>query len=72
MLGWVLGFPLAIYLFGFLVAIPVFILGFIKLRGRSWAIAVTIAAITTVIIYGIFELGLKSDLWEGLVFRWHI
>lgn len=67
-LGWVLGFPLIIYFLGFFIAIPLFLITYIKLRGRTWASAITIAVITTAMIYGIFEFTLKSDLWKGLIF----
>ena len=68
-LGWVLGLPLAIYLLGFIMATPLFLLCYLKLRRHSWAVSIATAALTTVAIYGIFELGLESDLWKGLFFE---
>ena len=68
-LGWVLGFPLIIYFLGFFIAIPLLLLAYIKLRGRSWVATITIAVITTALIYGVFEFSLKADLWKGLIFN---
>lgn len=67
-LAWLLGFSLAIYLLGFLVAIPAFVFCYIKLRGRSWIKSVATAAITTGLVYVIFEFALKAELWNGLIF----
>ncbi len=68
--AWVVGFLLAIYLLGFITAIPLFLLSYLKTHGAKWRIAITIAVLTTAIIYGVFILGLKVYLYEGLLFRW--
>jgi hypothetical protein len=67
-LAWLFGFALAIYLLGFLLAIPAFIFCYIKLRGRSWVASLATAAITTGFAYMIFEFALKAELWKGLIF----
>ena len=68
--AWVVGFLLAIYLLGFITAIPLFLLSYLKTHGAKWRKAITVAVLTTVIIYGVLILGLKVHLYEGLLFRW--
>ena len=68
--AWVVGFFLAIYLLGFIVAIPLFILAFIKSHGARWLSAIISAVITSALIYVIFELGLRVILYRGLLFTW--
>lgn len=67
-LSWVLGLFLGVYLLGFTIAIFVFTLAYLKWRGRAWPVAVIFAIGTSAVIYGIFELGLRSQLYPGLVF----
>ncbi len=38
--GWVLGFLLAIYLLGFLIACPLLVLSYMKMHGTSWLTAI--------------------------------
>lgn len=67
-LGWIVGFALASYLFGFLISIPVFTLAYFKQRGRSWLKATIFTVILLAIMYGGFELGFKVELYRGLIF----
>jgi peptidoglycan/LPS O-acetylase OafA/YrhL len=66
--GFVAAFSLAVYLLGFYIAIPLFSLAYLKWRGRSWLVAVVFAIAMLAFIYGVFVLGLKAPLFEGLVF----
>jgi hypothetical protein len=65
--GWLVGYPVFVYLIGFLIATPIALLCYLKLRGRSWPIAIAVAAIATILIFSIFELGLHLSLWKGLI-----
>lgn len=67
-LVWLVGFLVVIYLLGFFIAIPLFVLAYVRWRGRSWVTAVVFALIMGSLIYGIFELGLKAQLYRGLIF----
>ncbi len=67
-MGWVMGFFFAVYVLGFLAAIPLSVLLYLKMRGRPWRTAITFAALLTISVYLVFELGLKSDLYKGLLF----
>ncbi len=66
-LGWILGFAFGIYLFGFFVAIPVFLIAYLKSRQRSWTITLSLTIVTTLFVWIVFELLLSADLWKGLV-----
>jgi hypothetical protein len=67
-LAWIVGFTLAIYLVGFIVAIVLFVLFYMKLHGSSWLAAVISAVLFTAIIYSVFALALGIDLYPGLLF----
>ena len=66
--AWVAGFYLAVYLLGFLTAIPLFIFAYMKSHGTRWFIALAFALISTAVIYGAFEVGLRVELYRGLIF----
>ncbi len=66
-LGWVAGYVLGIYLLGFLIAIPLLVLSFLKVRGRRWLTAILVAAVTTFFMY-VFEIGMGVKLYRGLIF----
>ncbi len=66
--AWVAGFFLAIYLLGFIIAIPVFILAYMKSHGTRWLAAIAFAILSPLVIYGVFELALRVILYRGLLF----
>ncbi|MFH0914246.1 MAG: tripartite tricarboxylate transporter TctB family protein, partial [Chloroflexota bacterium] len=51
-LGWVVGFTVGIYLFGFSIAIPIFVFAYLKWRGWRWYVALGYALVTLAVIYG--------------------
>ena len=62
------GFYLVIYLLGFFIAIALFIPSTMKFRGTSWLVTIIFTIITPAIIYGLFELALRVELYRGLLF----
>ena len=64
--SWVVGFFLVIYLLGFIIAIPLFIISYMKTHGMRWLTAIAFTILTPLLIYGIFELALGVDLYRGL------
>ena len=68
--AWVAGFLLVIYLLGFIIAIPSFIIAYMKSHGTRWLVAITSAILTTVLIYVLFELVLGVILYRGLLLTW--
>ena len=63
--GWMLGFALTIYLFGFLIAIPVYICAYMKSHGARWTASVLTAAGMAVFCYVVFVLVLEMKLYQG-------
>jgi hypothetical protein len=68
--GWVASFVLAIYLLGFLAAVPLFNLIFMKFHGTRWRTSILFAVIILAIMYSGFELGLDITLYRGVLFNW--
>jgi|WetSurMetagenome_2_1015567.scaffolds.fasta_scaffold445940_2 hypothetical protein len=67
-LGWVAGLITAIYLLGFYIAVPIFCLSYLKVNGRSWLATIIFTVVMVAFLYGIFELGLKAQLYRGFLF----
>jgi hypothetical protein len=65
---WVISFTLAIYLVGFLIAIPLFIFAYMRSHGIDWFTAIIFAILTPAFIYGIFEFAVGITLYPGLLF----
>lgn len=66
--AWVVGFFIAVYLVGFMVAIPLFTLTYLKTHGTRWRTVIIFTILTPAIVYGVFTLSLKLYLYEGLLF----
>ena len=69
-LAWFSGFILGIYFIGFIIAIPLFILTYMKWLGTRWVVAIIWAIVTPAVIYGVFEVALGIDLYRGLLLNW--
>ena len=69
---WMIGFVLAIALFGFLVAIPLFIISYMRSHGVHWWKSISISALTLIIIYVLFTKILEVNLYAGLIPRFLI
>jgi len=67
---WVGGFVLAIYLVGFMISIPVFVLSYMKVNGVRWHTAIFSTFLVTSVIYGLFEVLLRADLYGGVLLTW--
>ena len=65
--AWVGGLVVTIYLLGFLVAMPLFVLSYLKLHDTKWLAAIVTTALTTAIVYGLIEVLLELKLWRGLI-----
>ena len=61
--AWILVLALGISFLGFLVAIPLFLLGFLKFFAeRSWKLSAAIAGSFTLAVYLLFYVALKTQL----------
>ncbi len=69
MMGWMVGFSLAVYLFGHLVAIPIFTLLFMRLNGEKWVVSIGCAVGLTLIVYFAFVVATKTTLYGGVLFN---
>ena len=65
MAGWLFGYAIAIYVFGFMISTPVFVGAYMKRHGAGWSGVVATAAIFSVIFYAVFNLALQADLYQG-------
>jgi len=66
---WMLGFSAAILLFGHLIAVPLFILSYVRWRGRGWGIAIAFATAVTAGLYGLFTLAMRVELYPGFIYQ---
>ena len=68
--GWLLGLFLGVYLLGFLISVPAFVLLYLKLHGRGWRPAVGLGALSLALTYGLFVVALRIHLYDGLLLSW--
>lgn len=66
--GWVVAFLLGIYLLGYITAITIFVLAYMRWLGTSWRMALFFAILAVACIYAGFEFGLQIKLYRGLLF----
>ena len=66
---WMGGFFGLVFVGGFLVGIPVFVLLYFKFSARmSWLVGTLATVATAGFIYGVFEIAMKVDLFKGIAF----
>jgi hypothetical protein len=53
--AWLWGLFFAIHLIGFPIALPLFVFLYIKLYGGSWLTAITLTAVTSGFLHGIYD-----------------
>jgi hypothetical protein len=64
---WVWAFTLAIVAFGFVLAAPVMLFAYLRWRSaESWWLCLLLPAVVLAILYGLFEIALGVQLFEGL------
>lgn len=62
------GLVAGVILFGFLVALPVFLALFLRyIAGLRWRTSLLAALVATAVLFGLFEFVLKAQLYRGLV-----
>ena len=67
--GWMLGFFAAIVLLGFPIAVPLFVLLYLKLQGREgWSVSLIMTLAVWGVFYGLFDLLLHLPFPAGLLF----
>ena len=68
MMAYMAVFVLGVYLFGHLVAIPIFVFLFMLLNKEKWYISLACAVVTTLIIYFAFVVAAQTTLYEGILY----
>ncbi len=69
--AWILGFFFGILLLGFLVAVPVFVLAYLKIQGgRGWVFSAVFTAVVWAFFYGLFDLLLHLPFPAGVLLSW--
>ncbi len=67
-IGWLLAFFVMIAVLGQVIAIPLFVLIFMRFFGReSWRLSIAFAVLCWAFAYGIFVWGLRNELYPGLL-----
>jgi Tripartite tricarboxylate transporter TctB family len=70
-IGWMLGFFAAIVLLGFPIAVPLFMVLYLKMQGREgWALTVSMTLAVWGVFYGLFVYLLHLPFPSGWVFDW--
>jgi hypothetical protein len=69
-IAWIVGATALVLLAGFLVGIPVYVLGYMLHAGRTFRNAAITALATTAFIWIGFEVLLNYDLYRGLLAEW--
>lgn len=65
---WVWAFAVAIVAFGFVIAAPIMLFVYLRWRSReSWWLCVTLSLSVLALLYGVFQMALGVQLFEGLL-----
>jgi len=68
---WIIGFILLVFFLGFPIAVPLFILSYLRLQSReSWWRSVSLTAIAWGFFYGVFERLIHLRFEEGWIQAW--
>ena len=70
--AWVGGFILMIYLLGYLIAVPLFLLLYLKLHGEKWLTTIGISAVLMAVMYFGFVLFLQVPFYEGVLLSYFL
>ncbi len=69
--AWMLGFFVAILLFGFPFAVPLLVFAFLKIQGKEgWLFSVVFTAAVSAAFYGLFDQLLHLPFPDGWILSW--
>lgn len=68
-IGWIVIFYISIFLFGFLIAIPLFTILFMRFERERWFLSAACAAGLWLTIYLSFSVAARISLYDGLIFQ---
>ncbi|MFB3884979.1 MAG: tripartite tricarboxylate transporter TctB family protein [Thermodesulfobacteriota bacterium] len=66
---WLVFFAVLLFLFGFYITIPLYTILFMRAKGDSWKLSLSIAAGLWLTVYLSIAVAAKLSLYEGWVFR---
>ena len=70
-IGWILAFFAAIVLLGFPIAVPLFVLLYLKVQGKeSWALTIVFSLAIWAVFYGLFDRLLHLPFHTGWLLAW--
>lgn len=67
---WLLAMLAMIWILGFVLALPLYTLIYLKKRSEKWLVAIPIALVIGCLVYGLSLLNLGARLYEGLLWQW--
>lgn len=71
MFAWILSLVVFIYFFGLLIAIPMFMLFYLRWRsGERWLFSILMTAGMWGLLYGVIVIALRTHFYEGLLWNW--
>jgi hypothetical protein len=68
LLAWISGFALSIWLLGFVIGMPLFMLVYVKMKGEGWRWAIILSVTMFLIVYACFSILLNIPVYEGMLF----
>lgn len=69
--AWIAGFFVLVLLLGFLVAVPLFVLAYLKLQGKEgWLFSITFTGLLWAAFYGLFDQLLHLPFPAGWLLEW--
>ncbi len=64
---WVGGFALGVYLLGFVIAIALFVSGYLRAHHTGWLPSIIFAVVMAGGSYGLFQFLMAVQLWPGII-----
>ena len=66
---WTIGFLIFGYFFPLVATFPLFTLAYIKVKGFSWLLSITVTLCVFIVLYVVFGMVLKAQLYKGSIFE---
>jgi hypothetical protein len=70
-MGWIVGFVVAVWLLGFFVAVPLLSLAYLRLTAREgWPVSLSYAAVSGIVFYALFGIAVRIPFDAGMLTYW--
>ena len=67
MISWCFALVLGIWLLGFILSVPLFVLSYLKIHREKWPLSLTLCVLVFVFLKGFFTMVLKVHLYQGYI-----